>query len=326
MSESCNCLQEKFIRTYQNTIFVSFACTNINKTPCYIEDKLNIWFFMIFQYHFIHTFYRCFSTNHHRLNSETTPQSASSPSHRGWCSWVTRHGTVSDRFWASQTLWLCDIKLWWTMYMYIDRIIHIIIYNKHIYIYWNITKKPKVSRCTALLTCLYFIWTNKSLATDGLPFTDAYPAVACCCMTFMVSCHQPSTTKSEKTVQTATEGFHYDWTNDWTRQNSPQGGGVALPEVFVDFDVVNIHDGYANLASPRTSASTYMSVMCLSFVPFIYIYIYNYTYMIIHIYIYIYIYIILYHIISYYIRFCNVILYYIILIHYIIYIYYIYIL
>ena len=25
---------------------------------------------MIFQYHFIHTFYRCFSTNHHRLNSE----------------------------------------------------------------------------------------------------------------------------------------------------------------------------------------------------------------------------------------------------------------
>ena len=50
--------------------FRIFACTNINKTPCYIEDKPNIWFFMIFQYHFIHTFYRCFSTNHHRLNSE----------------------------------------------------------------------------------------------------------------------------------------------------------------------------------------------------------------------------------------------------------------
>ena len=55
-----------------------------------------------------------------------------------------------------------------------------------------------------------------------------------------------------------------------------------MPEVFVDFDVVNIHDGYANLASPRISASTYVSVMCQSCPIHTYIYIYVYVYTCIH--------------------------------------------
>ena len=186
MSESCHCLQEKFIRTYQNTMFVSLHARISIKLPVILGINLIC---LIFQYHFIHTI-ELFQHKPPPLKFESTPQSASSPSHRGWCSWVSQ-GTEQlyigrYGFWQflsksnSLTLWHKTM----INYVYVYRSIYTYHYiYKLIYIYWNIywniTKTPKVSRCHCPFN-LPVLHLNEQVLGNGR--TTLHWCISSCCM------------------------------------------------------------------------------------------------------------------------------------------------